>query len=137
MTDGIVAQGFVLEIGPSGESPGALTEVKEVVDFSGFDGQASEIDFTHLQSSAKEFKMGLQDNGAFSVTVNYIRADAGQVEARAAKGTGTQKAFLVTLSDGSTFAFEGFVLASPLDGSVDAKVGSSFAVRITGVVVEA
>lgn len=134
MSDAIVSKGFVLEIGPSGESPAGLTEIKEVVNFSGFDGQAAEIDVTHLQSTAKEFKMGLQDFGSFQVDLNYIASDPGQVEARAAKASGTQKAFLVTLSDGTTASFEGFVLSNPMSGGVDAKVDSGFTIRITGAV---
>jgi len=132
MADAIETQGLLFKIGASGESPGALTEIKEVVSFSGFDGSAAEIDTTNLQSTAKEFLMGLQDFGNFTVEVNHLPTDAGQVEARAAKASRVQKAFEVTFSDASTATFEGFVLSNPLSGGVDAKVDGSFVIRITG-----
>lgn len=132
MSDAIKTQGFKLEIGDVGDSPTALTEIKEITNYSAFDGQAAEIETTHTQSTAKEFIMGLQDFGGFNIDVNHLPADTGQVEARTAKGTGTKKLFLATNSDGSTASFEGFVLSNPQSGGVDAKVDASFAIRITG-----
>lgn len=130
----IESQGFKLEVSDSGISPLVYTEVKEVVSFQGFDGQASEIDKTHLQSAAKEFLMGLQDFGTFSMNVNHLPADAGQVILRTAKGDRVKRTFRATFSDASTAVFEAFVLSNPLSGGVDAKVDGSFSLRITGSV---
>lgn len=134
MSNAIQTQGFTLEIGDDGDSPAALTEISEITNFSGFDGQAAEIDTTHLQSTAKEFLMGLQDFGQFQIDVNYLPNDTGQSEARAAKAARTLKTFLATFSDGSTASFDGYVLSNPVSGGVDAKVDSSFVIRITGSV---
>ena len=134
MSSAIKTQGFTLKIGDSGDSPGQLVAIGEIVNFQGFDGQAAEIDVTHLQSTAKEFLMGLQDFGQFQIDVNYLPADAGQVEARAAKASATVKQFLATFSDASTATFSGYVLSNPVSGGVDAKVDSSFVIRITGSV---
>jgi hypothetical protein len=60
MSNAIETQGFQLMIG-NGDSPLTYTEVKEITKFQGFDGQAAEIDTTHLRSTAKEYLMGLQD----------------------------------------------------------------------------
>lgn len=133
----IETQGFTIKIGDTTDSPGQLIEIKEVTSFSGFDGQAAEIDITHLQSSAKEFMMGLQDFGGFNLDVNYLPDDAGQSEARAAKAARTKKQFVLTFSDASTASFSAYVLASPISGGVDAKVDSSFQLRITGDVTYA
>lgn len=134
MSDAIETQGFMLEIGDVGDSPAALTEIKEITNFSGFDGQAAEIDVTHLQSTAKEFIMGLQDFGQFQIDTNYLPDDPGQTEARAAKGSRVKKSFLGTFSDGSTATFEGYVVSAPASGAVDDKVSGSFVIRITGAV---
>lgn len=133
MANAIVTQGFKLEIG-NGSSPIVYTEVGEVTSFDGFDGQASEIDVTHLQSTAKEFLMGLQDEGTFSVDVNFLPDDAGQDAMRTAKGTGLIQPFRVTFSDTTTATFQGFVLSATVSGGVDAKVDGSFAIRISGEV---
>lgn len=131
MANAIETQGFKFEIG-NNDSPLTWTEVKEVTSFTGFDGQAAEIDVTHLQSTAKEFLMGLQDFGTFTIEVNYLPADAGQDDMRAAKASREIQDFRVTFSDTSTATFQGYVLSAPISGGVDSKVDSSFAVRITG-----
>lgn len=134
MSDAIVSQGFTLSIGDVGESPGVLTGISEIVNFSGFDGQAAEIDTTHLESTAKEVLMGLQDFGSFQVDVNHLSADAGQTEARAAKASGGIKTFHAIFSNGETASWDGYVLSNPRSGGVDAKVDASFVIRISGSV---
>jgi len=132
-SEAIGTQGFKLEIGEPTGSP-EYVEVKEITTFKGFDGQAAEIDITHLQSTAKEFLMGLQDFGTFSIDVNYLASDDGQQAMRAAKASRDKKLFRATFSDNSTAVFDGYVLSNPLSGGVDAKVDGSFDVRITGAV---
>jgi hypothetical protein len=133
MANAIETQGFKLYIG-NDDSPNGYVEVKEITNFSGFDGQAAEIDVTHLQSTAKEFLMGLQDFGSFNIDVNYLPLDSGQVNMRAAKVSRARKGFLAQFSDGSTAEFSGYVLSNPVSGGVDSKVDGSFAIRITGSV---
>ncbi len=135
MAQAITAQGFKLEIG-NGDSPLTYTEIKEVKSFQGFDGEASEVDVTHLRSTAKEFLMGLQDFGSFSVDVNHLPSDPGQLLARAAKASALVQDFKATFSDNSTAVFQGYVKSNPRSGGVDAAVDGSFAIRITGAVVE-
>lgn len=131
MANAIETQGFRFDIG-SADSPTVFTEVKEVVSFSGFDGQAAEIDVTHLQSTAKEFIMGLQDFGSFNIDVNYLPDDGGQQAMRVAKQARTVRTFKCTFSDGSIAYFNGYVLSNPVSGGVDSKVDASFVIRITG-----
>ncbi len=131
MANAIETQGFCFEIG-NGDSPVTYTEVGEITNFSLFDGSASEIDVTHLKSTAKEFLMGLQDFGAGSIDCNHLPTDAGQVLMRAAKASRVIQDFKVTFSDLTTATFQGFVTSNPLSGGVDAKVDGSFNVRISG-----
>lgn len=131
MADAIGSQDFKFEIG-NGDSPLTYTEVKEITSFNGFDGQAAEIDVTHLQSTAKEYLMGLQEFGTFGLECNYLSADEGQGLMRTAKSTREVQQFLCTFSDGSTAEFSGYVLSAPITASVDDKVAGSFTVRITG-----
>lgn len=131
MSDAIKSQGFKFEIG-NGNSPLTYTEVKEVTSFSGPDGQANPIETTHLQSTAKEYLMGLQDNGSASIEVNHITDDPGQVAMRAAKASGDIQDFKATFSDLSTLTFQGFVMSNPLSLGVDNKVDGSFSILISG-----
>jgi len=132
MSNAIKSQGFTLEIGDIGDSPAALTEISEVTNFQLFDGQANEIDTTHLQSTAKERMMGLQDFGSGSFDLNFLSADAGQVEARAAKASQTRKQFLITFSNGYTASFAGYVASAPINGGVDGKVEHSISILVDG-----
>lgn len=135
MSDAIKSQGFTLEIGDLGDSPAALTEIKEITNFRLFDGQANEIDITHMQSTAKERMMGLQDFGSGQFDLNFLSADPGQVEARAAKASGVEKRFLATFSNGYTASWIGYVVTAPINGGVDAKVDHSLNITVDGDVV--
>ena len=131
MANAIKSQEFVFGIGNE-DSPLTYTTVSEVVSFSGLDGQASEIDVTHLQSTAKEFLMGLQDFGNFSLECNFLPDDSGQDKMRAAQASSDIQDFKATLSDATVITFQGFVLQSTIAGGVDAKVDTSFNIRISG-----
>ena len=136
MSDAIETQGFLVEIGNS-DSPLTYTEIKEVKNFTAFDGAAAEIDVTNLQSTAKEFRMGLQDNGNFNMDLNYLPGDPGQDLVRAAKASRVIQDFQLTFSDLSTATFQGFVTTAPRSGGVDAVVDTSFTIRISGDVTDA
>lgn len=131
MVDAIESQGFLFQIGNE-DSPLTYTQVKGVNSFNGFDGQAAEIDVTTLQSTAKEYLMGLQDFGSFSIETNFLSADSGQDKMRAAKDSREVQDFKITFSDASIATFQGYVTSAPVSGAVDGKVDGSFAIRITG-----
>ena len=136
MTTAIVSQGFDFKI-RTAVGPDVFTSVLGITNFTGFDGEASEIDTTDLKSVAKEFIMGLPDSGKFSLTTNYLPHDTGQLAMRAAKADATspvQKLKMI-LSDGTTATFDGYITSAPISGGVDAKVEGSFGIRITGAVV--
>src|SRR5262245_64623526 len=98
MSDSIISQGSRLEV----QIGGVYTNVAEVSEETGLGGtEANEIDVTHLLSTAKEFKLGLRDEGSASFRGNYVPGDAGQGQVRslrASQGTGQ---FRLTFSNGS------------------------------------
>ncbi len=112
-------------------TPVAWTEIAEITDFSGPDGTASEIDITHLQSTAKEFLMGLLDEGSFSLSINWAPSDTGQKAAIAARKARAEKDFKITYSDDSTATFKGYILGLSSSGAVDGKIDGSITIRIT------
>jgi hypothetical protein len=87
---------------------------------------------THLGSTAKEFMMGLQDFGNLSLECNYLSEDPGQDMLRAAKASREVQDIKMTFSDLSTATFKAYVLSASLSGGVDAKMDTSFNLRITG-----
>lgn len=115
-------------------APKTWTAINNVKDYSGFDGSASELDRTNMQSGAMEYAAGLQDFGQFSLNIDVDDTDAGQLAMRAAKTIAATKAFKLRLPNGKVRAFKGFMKKFSEQGGVNQIVKASVDVRITGVV---
>lgn len=108
------------------------TAIAQITGIKGFDGQASEIDTTHLQSSAKEFLLGLQDFGNVTVDCFLVNADAGQTFLRKIKASATPTPFSITLADGSVAAFMALVKSFSFDGvKPEGAITGSITLRVT------
>jgi hypothetical protein len=111
--------------------------IGEMTDFSGLGGSASEIDVTHLGSSAREFVMGLKDSGSLTVEVQFQPGDVGQIFLRRRQDVlSVPTAFILGLSNptATQVEFNAFVQGFSISGAVDEKVTASVTLRITGVV---
>jgi hypothetical protein len=128
----ISAQGSTLKI--ENLTPGTADVVIEnVVSFTGFDGEAGEIDITNLSSTAKEKLSGLKDFGSFSFEWHPDYSATGQNLVRATSGTGAQKTFQIDLPDATTIEFLGSVKnADSVNGSVDAALTGSVSIAVSG-----
>ncbi len=116
-------------------TPLEWVEIGEVVSHDGPGGSAAVYETTHLQSTAKEKKIGLPDEGQLTLAVNWCLAtDLGQQEASDARKARTEKNFKLTFSDDSTASFSGYVLGLSASGAVDDKVSGSITIEITGAV---
>lgn len=104
--------------------------------YSGFDGQASEIDTTTLCSTAKEKALGLQDFGGMSADMHYVEDDAFQVEAKVAKREALPRWFKLVKQNNYIKIFEGYVRSLSDSGAVDGTNSGTLAVTITGEVYE-
>ena len=128
----ITAQGSVLKLDVA--IPGTIdTAISNIISFQGFDGEASEIDITNLDSTAKEKMAGLQDFGNFSFEFHPKYGDAGQDNLRAAQASGAIKTFELTLSDATVIDFTGIVKnAQSITGGVDAPLAGSCSIAVSG-----
>lgn len=128
----ISAQGTTIKVDDA--TPGTPDVViNNVVSFSGFDGEASEIDITNLNSTAKEYAVGLKDFGAFSLEIHPDFDDPGQNVLRTA-GNST-KTIEIELPNGKTATFACLVKnADSLNGGVDAVLTGTVALKISGPV---
>lgn len=115
-------------------TPNTYTSVANINTFSGFDGQASEIDATNLGSTAKEFLIGIPDSGQFMVEVDQDFSDNGQNALRAAQTASASKNFKLNLPNGKVASFTGFVKKISTAGGVDAVIKSSVDIRISGAI---
>lgn len=130
----IRAQGTTFAIDTSVSGGPTYTAISNVKTFSGFDGSSSEIDVTNLGSTAKEFRVGLEDNGQFNVELDRDLADVGQTALLAARDSQDAKLFKLTLSNGTNATFTGYVKKFSMSGGVDAVVKGSVDIRISGAV---
>ena len=111
-----------------------FTAVANIKDFTGFDGSASEMELTNLDSVAKEFRLGLNDPGQFSFNIDYDGANAGHIALRAKQLSGLVSTFKVVLPDRAAITFAGHVKKFTLAGGVDALAKTAVDIRITGLV---
>jgi hypothetical protein len=128
----ISAQGTTFEINTGTDAVPAWTKVKNVKSYSGFDGTATDLDTTDLDSTAKEHLLGLQDWGSFSIDVNIDYSDPGQAAMLASKRTSTQKQYKLTLPNQWTHTFTASVKSFPIAGGTDALLTSTIAMTISG-----
>lgn len=126
------AQGATFTIDDNLASP---VVVGGLVSFTGFDGEASDIDVTTLASTAKESRQGLQDFGNFSIELMRDPADVGQIELESAKAAQAVRECVLTLPSGDVATFDAYVKSLTSDGGVDAVVTGSCKLKISGNVV--
>ncbi len=95
-------------------------------------GQSDEIEVTTLASEAKEFTVGLADNGTFSMSGNWKADDEAQTVLRTARDDGEPRAFKSVFKDGTSSTFLGLVTQFTWDAAPSGTVNGTFNVRITG-----
>lgn len=126
--------GKTITAGSGTATPQTFTNIANMKDYSGFDGSASELDKTNLDSTAKEYLLGLTDPGQFSINIDYDNANAGHIALRAKQVSGVICSFKLTMPDLDVITFSGYVKKFSLAGGVDAIVKTSVDIRISGAI---
>lgn len=134
-TNAIQFQGIQLQRG-NGAGPEVFTTIGEVMSFSGPGGNATVIDASHAQSTAKEKLMGLKDEGQLSFEANLVPGDAAQTGLRTDRNNRTLRNFKLILTDAgpTTLTFAAYVLGFAIAGSADDKITLSVTLEISGAV---
>lgn len=99
-------------------------------------GTAAEIDVTTFCSTAKEFRLGLDDPGQFTFNGHWVQTAAAHKVIRAAAVDKQPRLFIVVFPDGSEFRALGFVSQRSFSAAVDGVITGSFTIRLTGATVE-
>ena len=128
----ILAQGTIFTIDDESGNPVVIECINS---FSGFTGEAADIDVTCLSSEAREFRQGLQDFGDFTIELMRDPKQVGQVELEAAKNAQATRTFILTLPTGDVATFEGYVKSLTLDGDTDSVITGSANIKVSGLVV--
>lgn len=102
-------------------------------------GSGAEIDVTDLSSTAKEFQLGLKDEGSMSMDVIANRADAGYQRLAALRDSRAVGSFKIEVPVGSPnwmLSFTGIVVTLPLTFAVDDVVRGTVTIRVSGAINE-
>ena len=109
----------------------------ELKNFSQTGGQAAEIDVTTLCSVAVEKRIGLQDFGEASMTINYVPGDPALIEIKKAAADGYPRWFKIVFPAGAdTMVFQAFVRQVSFSVGVNEAIQGTVSLRLTGAIVE-
>ncbi|WP_421793865.1 phage tail tube protein [Hydrocarboniphaga effusa] len=130
-------------------APDTMTRVDEITGVTGTGGARSQIDVTHLRSTAMEYKPGLEQPGSVSVPMNFDYSLAGHQALYALWESGARVKWVIGLSDGddpptsaggvitfpttrSYIEFTGFISDFPIDAALNSKLESTMTVQRSG-----
>ena len=132
-TAAVLAQGTTFTIKSSIGTP---TTVGEVISFAFKDAESTQIDATSLASTAKEFKIGLQDFGTLTLELIKLPDDAGQIVLLEAKAAQAVRDCVLTLPSGTNnvYSFTGLVTSFDFQGGVDGILTGTCVIKISGAV---
>ena len=131
------AQGMLLKIG-NGLSSETFTTIPEIKTFSGPGGSATVIDVSDLSSTAREKRMGLNDEGQLSFTINYVPTNTQHALLRTQRASRELTSFQLVFTDtgNTTWDFEAYVNGFSVSGAVDGVVEANVTLEISGSITE-
>lgn len=131
--DTTVAQGYGVYTSGGVWTPYTMTEVGEVRAITAFDGEAADLDVSHLRSTGKEYLTGLPENGNCNLTLWLpSTVDTGQRRLQALREQQASAAFSITLPSGLVAAFVGLVKSFAITGiAVDGAVEATCAIKVS------
>jgi hypothetical protein len=139
MTQAVSAQGTQVHISNApatqANSPTAYTRIAEIVQFSR-EGDRPEIDASNLDSEAREYRLGLKDEGTLSFEANWIASDAGQNLMVSALASADPWDFKIVYPNGKTHYFQALVKKWDITAGVDQILKRQAQVRLSGPVTE-
>ncbi len=125
----------VTELAPSPTPASAILDcIGREIQYQG--GTSTEIDVTSFCSTAKEFRLGLEDSGTMTVTGHWKQGNAAHGVLRTAASDKLRRLISVTFEDGSVFVALGFVSQRSWSAAVDGVVSASYSFRLTGDTLE-
>jgi len=125
----------VAELAPSPTPTFATLDcISREIQYQG--GTATENDVTTICSTAKEFRLGLEDSGTMSVSGHWVQGNAAHTVIRTAAADKQTRLIVVEFEDGSTFSALALVSQRSWSASVDGVVSATYNFRLTGDTLE-
>lgn len=127
----VSTQGFLLEV--SVDDGTTWLEVSQTTDIPDVAQEASDLDASNLQSTAKEYIAGLKDSQSVTLTGQRVVLSAGQNALRDNAGAATAFKFRNTYSDGAILSYSATIKKFSVTGNTDAVMMFTATIRPTGV----
>jgi len=99
-------------------------------------GTATENDITTICSTAKEFRLGLEDSGTMSISGHWKQGHPAHSVIRTAATDKQPRLIVVEFEDGSTFSALALVSQRSWSAAVDGVVSATYNFRLTGATLE-
>lgn len=130
----ISTQGFKLEVDTSDapHTTPALVEIIQLTDIPDMSQEASDLDASHLQSTAKEYIAGLKDSQSVVIPGQRVATDPGQNFLRDNAGAISAIPFVATFADGAVLSILATIKKFGVSGGVDAVEMFSASIRPSG-----
>jgi hypothetical protein len=130
-----ISVGAVSELAPSPLPTFATLDcISREIQYQG--GTATENDVTTICSTAKEFRLGLQDSGTISVSGHWVQSNPAHQAIRTAETDKQTRLIVVEFDDGSTFSALALVSQRSWSAAVDGIVSCTYNFRLTGPTLE-
>lgn len=126
----VSTQGFLLEV--SVDDGTTWLEVSQNTDIPDVSQEASDLDATNLQSTAKEYIAGLKDSQSVTLTGQRVVLSTGQNALRDNAGAITPYKFRNTYSDGSILSYSATIKKFGVTGGTDAVMMFTATIRPSG-----
>jgi tail tube protein/ubiquitin-activating enzyme E1-like protein len=118
-------------------TPFHMIKMCELRNFAQTGGQAAEIDVTTLCSTAIERRIGLQDYGEATLSINYVPGEAALIELKAAAADGQARWFKIVFPGGAdTMVFQAFVRQISFTVGVNEAIQGTISLRLTGPITD-
>lgn len=107
-------------------------KVGEVINIGAPSGEAADIDTTHLESTAKEYLIGLPDEGNIELAMNAMTDDVGHLELITAKDAQERRWLKITWSNADVWYVKALVKKYTWSAGVDTKIEAAASFRTSG-----
>lgn len=141
-SNAITTAGILISRG-DGEETESFEVIAEVLDFDGPGASSSKIDVTSLDSTAREYRLGLKDNGSFSFNCILVPLNTVQQGLQSDQDARVLRNFKITFpkqnatsATALTYEFAAYVSEFRTSGGVDEVVKASVTLDISGNVTK-
>ncbi len=127
------SQGSLFKAG-DGASPETFNTVGQITAIDGPSTEVPLVDVSNLSSSAREYNVGLKDEGEFTIPVQYDPSDTGQTRCQTLLDNRTTGNFQIELTDSpaTVWTFAAYVKSFTKSATIDDVWKGEITLKVSG-----